>query len=251
MYDLEKNDYISKVSLGDFSFDGLIPSTSRGIQVTNEPLEPRKVYASYQIIDKAPANYTIELYINDRLIDYTKSDASGNFKFKIPLSYGTTLIQLKYYGPEGEYYTDKKIYQIPFTLLPPKEFNYKVSVGKYANTSKNTANVHAGYGITDWLTNQTGFDFIDDPLSSKGIFYNSLTSRITENYLLNLLAAPNAYYTLSANAFYYSQASISMAFTNYEKNPVYNPANLDNEFNTSFFVPFESGFNRIQCKRRF
>ncbi len=242
-YDLEKNDYMSKISLGDFSFDGLIPSTSRGIQVTNEPLEPRRVYASYQIIDKAPPNYTIELYINDRLIDYTKSDASGNFKFKLPLSYGTTLIQLKYYGPDGEYYTDKKIYQIPFTLLPPKELNYKLSVGKYAKTSKNTANAHAEYGITDWLTEQAGFDFIEDPLSRKGIFYNSLTSRFSDNYLLNILTAPNAYYTLSANALYYSQASFSMAFTNYEKNPVYNPAKLDNEFSTLFFVPFESGLN--------
>ncbi len=243
LYDLEKNDYMTKVSLGDVSFDGLIPSTSRGIQVTNEPLETRRVYASYQIMDKAPPNYTIELYLNDRLIDYTKSDASGNFRFKLPLSYGTTLVQLKYYGPDGEYYTDKKIYQIPFTLIPPKEFNYKLSVGKYAKTSKNTANAHAEYGITDWLTEQAGFDFIDDPLSRKGIFYNSLTSRISENYLLNLLAAPNAYYTLSANALYYSQASLSMAFTNYEKNPVYNPAKLDNEFSSLFFVPLESGFN--------
>ena len=242
MYDFEKNDYISKISLGDFSFDGLIPSTSRGIQVTNEPLEPRKVYASYQITDKAPPNFTIELYINDRLIDYTKSDANGNFRFKIPLSYGTTLIQMKYYGPEGEFYTDKKIYQIPFTLLPPKEFNYKISMGKYANTSNNTANVQAEYGITDWLTNQTGLDFIDDQLSRKGVFYNSLTTRISENYLLNLLAAPNAYYKISANALYFSQASLSLAFTNYEKNPVYNPARLDNELSTLFFVPLETGF---------
>ena len=242
MYDLEKNDYISKISLGDFSFDGLMPSTSRGVQVTNEPLELRKVYASYQIIDKAPPNYTVELYINNKLMDYTKSDANGNFKFKLPLSYGTTLVQLKYYGPEGEYYTDNKIYQIPFTLLPPKEFNYKISLGKYANTSKNAANLHAEYGITDWLTDQAGVDFIDDPLSSKGVFYNSLTSRISDNYLLNLLTAPNAYYTLSANALYYSQASVSLAFTNYEKNPVYNPAKLDNEFSALFFVPLESGF---------
>ncbi|MCX8010603.1 MAG: hypothetical protein N3A61_05575, partial [Ignavibacteria bacterium] len=107
-YVIPNNKLISEISLGKLPAEGIISYNFEGIKLTNQPFEPLKVYATYNYQDRTQPNWTIELYINDRLIDFTRSDALGNFQFQIPLKYGSNLVQLKFYGPGGEFYYDNK-----------------------------------------------------------------------------------------------------------------------------------------------
>lgn len=248
-YVFQDEKYITSVSGGYLNSDqGLENFNYRGVKVTNEPIEPRRGYGTYRIFDVTNPNWTVELYISSQLVDISRADAAGNFHFDIPLSYGTTLVQLKYYGPGGEYYTADKLYQTPFFLLKPEEFNYALNIGEIPFTYQKLANLYGGYGFTKWLTNKTGIEYIENSNADRPVFYNSTTARVDGNYLFNLTLAPNTFYSLSANVLYYDQTSIDVSYTNYQNHGFYNLTDLRHEATGRLFVPirFEKWQMNIQ-----
>jgi hypothetical protein len=73
-----------------------------GFSITNAQQSYTSSFTTYTISDHTEPDWTVELYINDALINYTKADQTGYYKFSVPLSYGTTNMVLKFYGPYGE-----------------------------------------------------------------------------------------------------------------------------------------------------
>ena len=237
-YVFEKKKYITSVSGGNINLgQGLQSYNYKGLRVTNEPIEPRRGYAKYRIFDVTNPNWTVELYISNQLVDIARADASGNFHFDIPLSYGTTLAQLKYYGPGGEFYTANKLYQTPFLLLRPQEFNYALDLGEIPFTNQRLVNFYGGYGFNEWLTNKTGIEYVEQSNADRPVIYNSTTARFDGNYLFNLTLAPRAFYRLSADVLYYDQKSINVSYTNYQKHGFYNISDLKHELTARVFAP--------------
>ncbi|MDD4922932.1 MAG: hypothetical protein PHS30_10715, partial [Bacteroidales bacterium] len=110
---------------------GIISSVFKpvtGVQVTNTPTTFRRSFGSYKLSDVTQPNWTVELYINNILVDYTKADASGLFTFDVPLVYGNSNVSLRYYGIWGEEQERKMNISIPFNFLPKKELEYTLSV---------------------------------------------------------------------------------------------------------------------------
>ena len=91
-----------------------------GVLINNSSNTVRKTSGSYIITDTTEPNWTVELYINDVLIDYTQADAAGLYVFKVPIVYGYTVIKLKFYGPLGEERTEERITNTPYTLYQKK-----------------------------------------------------------------------------------------------------------------------------------
>lgn len=236
-YGLDKNKFLSQVSVGNLFSTGINSQSFHGLQVSNQPLEQRETFEKFLITDQTVPGSTIELYINNQLIDHTRTDAAGNFRFWIPLTYGSSFISYKYYGPNGEIKIVDRYYQIPYSLNPPEEFNYTVDLGKIENSNNNYVSVSGIYGINDWLSNTIGAEYLADKLFNKPIFYNSLTARISSSYLLNVLTAPNSFHRLSANAIYPSLTAINLSYTNYETNLLYNPTKLNHEVNAALNLP--------------
>ncbi|MCH7719479.1 MAG: hypothetical protein IH988_00615, partial [Planctomycetes bacterium] len=100
-----------------------------GVQVTNSPTIIRKSFGTYTLSNYTEPNWTVELYVNNVLIDYVKADASGFFTFDVPLIYGNTDVTLRYYGSWGEEQTSKENFKIPHNFLPQKKFEYTISSG--------------------------------------------------------------------------------------------------------------------------
>ena len=73
-----------------------------GVQFTNTPTTFRRSFGSYTLSDKTEPGWIVELYVNNVLVDYVKADASGFFKFDVPLVYGNSIVKLKFYSPWGE-----------------------------------------------------------------------------------------------------------------------------------------------------
>lgn len=237
-YALDKNQFLSNISIGSIISAGLSSYLINGIQISNQPLQQRDAFVKFLISDQTTPGSTIELYINDQLEDHTSTDAAGNFHFWIPLAYGSSFIKFKYFGPDGETKIIDRYYQIPYSLNPPRIFNYTIDLGKIRNTNKKYFHASGIYGVNDWLSNIFGTEYLEDILFKKPIFYNSLTARVSSNYLFNLLVAPSAYYRVSANAVYPSLTSINFSFTRYETNSLYNPTNIQNEIAASLHLPF-------------
>jgi hypothetical protein len=245
-YAFDSSNYISYAALGNLYTDGLSQLGFRGGQVSNEPVALRTLFTEYPIIAKTNPNWDVELYMNGQLVDYAKADSNGNAHFTVPLVYGTSFIQLKYYGPTGEIVEQDQRIQVPFTFVPSGEVNYTISGGKLNNTDYNLASANAMFGVTDWLTDKVGVDYVDDPLFSKPVLYNSAYVRIGPEYTLSLDLAPSAFYRSTFNALYSSQASFEMAYTKFAHNMLYNPSNETQQAEADVFFPFllsRSAFN--------
>ncbi|PQB06742.1 hypothetical protein BST83_05920 [Polaribacter filamentus] len=80
----------------------------------------RTASGSYTVTDTTEPNWTVELYINDILIDFTQADAAGLYVFKVPIVYGYTVIKLKFYGPLGEERTEERIKNTPYSFMQEK-----------------------------------------------------------------------------------------------------------------------------------
>ncbi|MBV5342155.1 hypothetical protein JZU68_00555, partial [bacterium] len=130
-----------------------------GFMVTNAPTTIRKAMGTFLIAENTNPEWTVELYINNVLIDYTKADASGYFSFQVPIVYGTTEVTLRYYGPNGEEQADRKTYNMPYNMLPVGEFEYRVSGGSLLNGLNSLyARAETNLGVTKWLTAGAGYE---------------------------------------------------------------------------------------------
>ena len=73
-----------------------------GVMITNSPTSYRRSFGEYELTGNTEPGWTVELYINNVLINYKKADASGFYSFMVPLVYGASEVVVKLYGPYGE-----------------------------------------------------------------------------------------------------------------------------------------------------
>ena len=138
-YVIDENPYITNISAGDMNVNGIFPRSFKGIQVSNEPVQIRTMFQSYVIEQKTFPQWTVELYLNEKLVGVTKADGLGNYRFVVPLTYGTTNYSLRIYGPTGEVIEDRQRIQIPFSFIPEGEVNYNVNAGEIAQYNNHFA----------------------------------------------------------------------------------------------------------------
>lgn len=249
-YVFDKNDYLRTVSLGKNSLSGIYSLNYTGVKASNDQVEPRRTYSTRKVYEKTEPNWSVEIYISNQLIAVTTADEFGDFYFDMPLSYGTTLLEMKYFGPNGEYYEQSRLYQTPYYLLRPNEFIYFGDFGNVSNLDKYAASIKGGYGLTEWITTELGFQYFENDIS-ENVFYNSTTARVFGEYLLNLTIAPQAYYKFSADVLYFSQSSFGIEYTHFTEYGYMNPGKIDNDFGVNFFVPFKLPFSQVNLKGSF
>ncbi len=155
---LIKQAQVGKITMPTISF---IISPVIGAVVRNSPTTVRKATGYYTINEYTEPNWTIELYINNILVDYTKADASGMYIFKIPIVYGYNTLKLKYYGPIGEERTEERTMNIPYTVMPAKEFEYGISAGVVQDSSLSRfGRGEFNYGVNSKFTIGGGMEYL-------------------------------------------------------------------------------------------
>ena len=236
-YAIDDSPYISTVMTGDLFAGSIRGQMYKGVQVTNEPLQPRILFQSYQIQENALPDWTVELYVNERLAGVAKADAMGTCRFTIPLTYGTTYYTIRRYGPNGEISEEQKRVQIPFTFLPPGEVNYVVDAGVARGSNDRLIHSSVAWGATSWLTLKTGMEYVGDSLSRLAVYTIGASSWLMENYIVSLEAASRVSYRADIGAVYASQASVSASLISYEKNSFYNPSSITTEIQSMASLP--------------
>ncbi len=247
-YAFDSTGYITYAGLGNLYSNGLNQYGFRGAQVTNEPLTVRTLFGKYQIQASTNPGWDVELYLNGQLVGYRKADARGRAEFSIPLVYGTSFIQLKYYGPNGEFYESDRRLQIPFTFVPAGEVNYTFSAGKVSNTDYNFLSGNVVFGLSDWMSDKIGMDYVESPFFSRPLYYNSLYLRFGPEYMLSIDAAPSAFYRSTFNALYASQAAFDVSYSRYRENLLYNPSLKLQELQADAYMPFDVGGNAFNFR---
>jgi hypothetical protein len=137
-----------------------------GFQISNINTEYKTSFSNYTISDHTEPDWTVELYINDVLVNYTKADQTGYYKFVVPLSYGSTDIKLKFYGPYGEVRTNIVQLRIPYTFLPPGHLEYTLTGGTlmdHPGIKNSTGQFDAKLGISTAMTLNGGVRYLEAP----------------------------------------------------------------------------------------
>lgn len=132
-----------------------------GISVTNSPTTYRRSFGLYTVTDYTEPGWSVELYINNVLVNYTVADATGFYKFDIPLVYGTSDVTFKYYGPYGEQRTRTETLNIPFNFLPKGEVEYTMNGGLVQDSSGSVfSHGEVKYGINRYVTVGSGIEYL-------------------------------------------------------------------------------------------
>lgn len=157
-----------------------------GVQVTNAPTTYRQSYGTYRLSNTTEPGWTVELYVNDVLVDYTKADGAGFYSFDVPLIYGFTIVKLKFYGPYGEQRTSQQYINIPFNFLPKHEFEYSVSGGIVEdNQNSNFTRTNLKYGLSSRITVGGGLEYLSSVKSGPAMPFVNTSFRITQRLLLS------------------------------------------------------------------
>jgi hypothetical protein len=168
-----KQAQVGKISSQTISF---INSPIVGAVIRNSPTTVRKASGYYTINESTEPNWTVELYINDVMVDYTKADASGLFTFKVPIVYGYTTLKLKFYGPMGEERTEERAINLPYTIMSAKEFEYSISAGILQDSSQSRfGKGELNYGINRFLTVGGGLEYLSSISNGPFIPYAKAT----------------------------------------------------------------------------
>ncbi len=245
-YAIRDNPYISGITAGQQSTSGLQPMPFKGISVTNNPIEPRRMYETYVIDGTTEPESEVEIYINDRLLDYKRADELGYYRFDVPVTYGTTRIGLRIHTPSGEYIDKDQQIQVPFTFLPRGVVSYNLQAGKtdqiWADTLNDQYITHGdvGVGVNRWLTASIGAQHLGNKFVADDVFYyGNLSARIARQYLLSLDAAPDAFYRLSSSVMYANNLSFNFIYTKFEGEGIFNARGATENMSGNIYIPFK------------
>jgi len=157
-----------------------------GIQLTNTPTTFRRSFGTYTLTDKTEPGWTVELYVNNVLVDYLKADASGFFTFEVPLVYGNTMVKLKYYGPWGEERTREQNLTIPYNFIPHREIEYTVSAGVVEDSVwSRFSRASVSFGATRFLTLGAGAEYLSSVSATPVMPFVNASLRLPGNVLLS------------------------------------------------------------------
>jgi len=147
-----------------------------GAAIRNTPTTIRKASGYYTITDHTEPNWNVELYINNVLVGFTRTDASGTYQFKVPIVYGYTTLKLKFYGPMGEERTLEKTMNVPYTIMPKGEFEYGLSGGVLQDTlSSRFGRAEFNWGVARTLTFGGGLEYLSSIPHAPYIPFANLT----------------------------------------------------------------------------
>lgn len=157
-----------------------------GTVITNTPTTYRRSFGSYTMSDFTEPGWTVELYINNVIVDFTTADASGFFKFDIPLVYGNSKVLIKFYGPWGEERWKEQNINVPFNFLPAGELQYTIAGAMVQDTSHSAfTRGEANYGINRHITLGGGFEYLSSISTGPSIPFVNGSAQLFNNFLLN------------------------------------------------------------------
>lgn len=155
-----------------------------GVQFSNSPMQNRRSFGTYQLNDFTEPNWTVELYVNNVLVDFTQADASGFYSFEVPLMYGNTAVSLRFYGPWGEEIVQDRVINIPYNFVPKNEVEYTLSAGIVENEDMNRfSRFNLNYGLSNALTIGGGVEYLSGVSSGEVMPFVNSSLRIAQGLL--------------------------------------------------------------------
>jgi hypothetical protein len=221
-----------------------------GAVIRNSPTTVRKARGFYTINATTEPNWTVELYINNVLVDYTKADASGSYQFKVPMVYGYTILKLKFYGPMGEERTEERTMNVPYTVMPAGEFEYSLSAGIVEDSSTSRfGKAEVNYGVNRYLTVGSGLEYLSSVSNGPFIPYATATIQPFGKLILNGEYDHGVKARALLDYYFWKDALLEIDYSKYQKGQLATPFFAPEERKVRLSVPLRinrfSGFAKV------
>ena len=215
-------------------------SPLNGVQISNAPTNYRKSFGTYRLSNTTQPGWTVELYVNDILVNYMKADASGFYTFDVPIVYGNSAIKLRFYGPWGEELTKEEFISIPFNFLPVNQFEYTFTGGVLNDAeSSRFSKAHFGYGLTKRITVGGGLEYLSSLKPNENMPYINTSVRIGSGMLLSV---DKSFGVRTKSVFNYrhpSNLQLELNYIKYDKEQVAIRTNYINEKRAQLSMPIK------------
>ncbi len=189
-----------------------------GMQVTNTPSTYRKSFGTFTLSNMTGPGWTVELYVNNVLINYTKADASGFYTFEVPMVYGNTLVKLRFYSQWGEEQMSEKYITVPFNFIPVNQLEYTVAAGVVEDNDKaRFTRLNVNYGLARRITIGGGVEYLSSVTSGKSMPFVQ-ASMVLGSHML--VSAEHSYNTRSKASLNYrlpSNLQFDLVYIKYAK----------------------------------
>jgi hypothetical protein len=157
-----------------------------GVNITNTPTTYRRSFGEYTISDFTEPGWTVELYVNNVIVDYQTADASGFYSFDVPLVYGTSQVMLNFYGPYGEERIKEEFINIPHRFLPKGELEYNITGGMVRDSVGSIySRAAASYGVNRFVSLGGGYEYLSSISTGSGMPFISLSATPFRNLMLS------------------------------------------------------------------
>ncbi len=253
-YYFDNSRLITQAELGQIYTPGQLGRSLKGYMLTNRPQVQRRFFQTINLSGQVGEGWEVELYVNDRLADFTYADQNGDYNFLTDVLYGSSRILLKMYGPNGEIRTEERFLTVPFNLIPKNDLEYTLSAGIGEDNTEKDIYLQSltQYGILDNLT--TGLNF-DLPLGSDAagppMMAFETAYRPFGNIILNGSVSPGNSIRLAANFSEPSLIGINSSFTKFYENRFRNRFAQLSNFIFSASSPLAIGGQRLGLRYHF
>ncbi len=247
----DRGPWFTRTSIGVLNSKGLNPRSIRGFNVSNEPILTRTSFDQYIIDGNTEPEAEIELYQDNRLVEVSKADDIGYYRFFVPLNYGISRFKIRIYTKQGHIEELDTQIDVPFSFLPPGEFRYHFNGGVLTNTDpldpreKRLAQLVLAYGINNWLSSKSGIDYTSRENGDKPIFYNQLSGRLGGAMMINLDLVYGLYYKLTSYGHGSQTSSWNVDYTYFQQDGILNPLGYKHIMNGGVYFPIPKMTNPI------
>ena len=233
--------YIKQAQVGRIACQtySLITTPVVGVAVRNSPTTVRKATGNHTVSGNTEPNWTVELYINNVLVDYTQADASGLYVFNVPVVYGYNTVKLKFYGPLGEERSEERTFNVPYTVMPVKKFEYGVSAGMLLNGIYSPmGKVDLNYGVTRYLTIGAGMEYLSTNIKNRFVPSVNVTVQPFSKLIINGDFALG--YKTSCFLYYYflKNALLEIEYSKFVKGQHVTTSNMLENWKAKLSLPF-------------
>lgn len=253
-YYFDDSKLITQAELGQIYVPGQLGRSLKGYLLTNRPQTQRRYFQTVNLSGHLGEGWEVELYVNDRLTDFTCADQNGDYNFLTDILYGSSRILLKMYGPNGEIQTEERFLSVPFDLIPKKNLEYTFAAGFGENYKRQEIYLQSliQYGILDEVTGGLNVDL---PLSSATgetpLLAFETAYRPVGNLIFNSSISPGNSIKLGGNFSQPSFIGINSSFTKFYKNEFHNRIGQLSNFLFSVSSPLAIKGKRLGLRYHF
>lgn len=126
---------VGQLRIGDMIGAGPRPRATRGLAITNAPVDRPLVVEHIPFAGTLPPDWVIEAYRGGALVGFDSVGSGGAWHLTLPVYTGENGVDFRAYGPHGEVRVFDRAFRVVPGMIPSGNFEYGLSAGVCASGS--------------------------------------------------------------------------------------------------------------------